>query len=170
MENKKEVKTKESKKTLSTKVEVSDSINKTKRKTVKKTETPKKWFIVDAKGLVIGRLSTKIATILLGKNKVSYLPYKDSGDYVVVVNAAKVAATGKKEDRKYYYRYSGYPGGLKTENLKTLRIRKPEMIIEHAVSGMLPKTKLGKAVIKKLYIYPGEKHTHEAQKAEELKF
>ncbi len=159
MENKKKITT-----------EKPEDLKVEKKKTLKKPHETKKWFIIDAKGLVLGRLSTKIATILLGKNKVSYLPYKDSGDYVVVVNAAKVAATGKKEDRKFYYRYSGYPGGLKTENLKTLRVRKPEMIIEHAVSGMLPKTKLGKAVIKKLYIYPGEKHPHEAQKVEELTF
>lgn len=142
---------------------------KQSKKATGKTDVAKKWFVIDAKGMVIGRLSTKIATLLLGKNKASYLPYKDSGDYVVVVNAAKVASTGKKEDRKFYYRYSGYPGGLKTENLKTLRVRRPELIIEHAVSGMLPKTKLGKAVIKKLYVYPGEKHPHEAQKVEEIK-
>lgn len=169
MENKEETKVKEPKKATSKKAEVSDVKDRNKKKIVKKVETPKKWFLVDAKDVVIGRLSTKVATILLGKNKVSYLPYKDSGDYVVVINAAKVFSTGRKEDRKFYYRYSGYPGGLKTENLKTLRTRKPELIIEHAVSGMLPKTKLGKAVIKKLYIYPGEKHPHEAQKAEAIK-
>lgn len=141
----------------------------TDKKELKKTESPKQWFLINAKDKVIGRLASKIATILLGKNKVSYLPYKDSGDYVVVINAAKVASTGKKEEKKNYYRYSGYPGGLKTETLKTLRVRKPEMIIEHSVSGMLPKTRLGKAILKKLYVYPGEKHPHEAQKVEELK-
>lgn len=168
MEKNKETKSKKIVKTTSKEVEVSVSKDKQRKKTIKQV-SQKKWFVIDAKGAVIGRLSTKIATILLGKNKVSYLPYKDSGDYVVVINAAKVSSTGKKEERKFYYRYSGYPGGLKTESLKTLRSRKPELIIEHAVSGMLPKTKLGKAVIKKLYIYPGEKHPHEAQKAEEIK-
>ena len=152
----------------------------TKQKPSKKTEkvtSPKKahkepekrWFLIDARGHIIGRLSTKIATLLLGKNKVGFLPYKDSGDYVVVVNAAKVGSTGRKEDQKKYYRYSGYPGGLKERNLKTLRVEKPEEIIRHSVSGMLPKTRLGKQIIKKLYIYPGENHPHQAQKLEEVK-
>lgn len=127
---------------------------------------PKKWFLLDARGKIIGRLATRIAKILLGKGKVSYLPYKDSGDYVVVVNASRISATGRKEENKKYYRYSGYPGGLKERTLKTLRDEKPEEIIKHAVSGMLPKTKLGKQIIKKLYIYPDEKHPHEAQKVE----
>jgi large subunit ribosomal protein L13 len=145
-------------------------IKKTVTKKIKKQPIVKKWFLIDAKDQVLGRLSSNIATILLGKNKVSYLPYLDSGDYVLVINAAKVAATGRKEEEKNYYRYSGYPGGLRTESLKTLRGRKPEMIIEHAVIGMLPKTKLGKALLKKLYIYSGDKHPHEAQKVEELTF
>jgi large subunit ribosomal protein L13 len=139
-------------------------------KKVKKTTEQKKWFLVNAKGKIIGRLATRIAKVLLGKGKVSYLPYKDSGDYVVVVNAAKVEATGRKEENKKYYRYSGYPGGLKERNLKTLRSEKPEEVIRHAVSGMLPKTRLGKQIIKKLYIYPSEKHPHEAQKVESLEF
>ncbi len=129
---------------------------------------PKKWFLVDARGKIIGRLATKIARILLGKGKVSYLPYKDSGDYVVVVNAAKIVATGRKEENKKYYRYSGFPGGLKVRTLKILREEKPEEILRHAVGGMLPKTKLGKQIIKKLYIYPSEKHKHEAQKVEAI--
>lgn len=151
-----------------------------KENKVKKTESSmkkprssvaaeKKWFLIDAKGMVIGRMSTKIAILLLGKGKVEFLPYKDSGDNVVVVNASKVSATGRKEDQKKYYRYSGYPGGLKTRDLKTLRVEKPEEIIRHAVSGMLPKTRLGKQIIKKLHIYAGEKHPHEAQKLEEVK-
>lgn len=133
-----------------------------------KTVEQKKWFLVNAKGKIIGRLATRIATILLGKGKVSYLPYKDSGDYVVVVNSAKIAATGRKEENKKYYRYSGYPGGLKERTLKTLRVEKPEEILRHAVVGMLPKTKLGKQIVKKLYIYPNEKHPHEAQKVESV--
>ena len=128
----------------------------------------KKWFLIDARGKIIGRLATKIAKILLGKGKVSYLPYKDSGDYVVVINAAKIAATGRKEENKKYYRYSGYPGGLKERTLKALREEKPEEILQHAVGGMLPKTRLGKQIVKKLYIYPSEKHPHEAQKVENI--
>lgn len=138
------------------------------KKQPKKTAQIKRWFVVDARGKVIGRLASKVATVLLGKNKVSFLPYLDSGDYVIVINAAKIASTGNKEEKKIYYRYSGYPGGLKERTLKTLRSEKPEMVVKHAVAGMLPKTKLGKAVIKKLYVYSGEKHPHEAQKAEEL--
>ena len=137
--------------------------------TSSKKEPTKRWFLIDARGKIIGRMSTKIATILMGKNKVEFLPYKDSGDYVVVINAAKVSATGRKEDQKNYYRYSGYPGGLKIRDLKTLRVEKPEEIIRHSVSGMLPKTRLGKQIIKKLYVYPGEGHPHEAQKLEEVK-
>lgn len=144
-------------------------IEKTTKVVANKELSTKKWFLVDARNKVIGRLSTKVATILLGKNKVEYQPYKDSGDYVVVVNASRVAATGRKEDRKNYYRYSGYPGGLKVRDLKTLRVEKPEEIIRHSVSGMLPKTRLGKQIIKKLYVYSGEGHPHEAQKLEEIK-
>jgi len=146
-------------------------MEKSKGKILKKENKEiqkRRWFVIDAKGKIIGRLATKIAKLLLGKGKVSYLPYKDSGDYVVVLNAAKVAVTGRKELNKKYYRYSGYPGGLKEKTLKTLREEKPEEIIRHAVAGMLPKTKLGKQVIKKLYIYPGEKHPHDAQKVEPL--
>lgn len=142
-------------------------IKKTTPKKVKTIEA-KKWFVVDAKGKVIGRLATKIATTLLGKNKVSYLPYLDKGDYVIVLNAGKIVSTGQKEEKKIYYRYSGYPGGLKQRTLKTLRVEKPEMIIKHAVSGMLPKNRLGKAIIKKLYIYTGSEHPHQAQKVQEL--
>ena len=141
--------------------------SKEKTKIVNKFDQ-KKWFLIDAKGKVIGRLATRIATLLLGKGKVSYLPYKDSGDYVVVVNAAKIVATGRKEGNKKYYRYSGYPGGLKIRNLRTLRVEKPEEILRHAVVGMLPKTRLGKQISKKLYIYSGEKHLHEAQKVESI--
>ncbi len=152
----------------SKKTEKNKEVAVEKKTAVKKTKAPKKWFLVDARGKVIGRLSTKVATILLGKNKVEYLPYMDSGDYVVVINAAKIAVTGQKEDKKMYYRYSGYPGGLKIRDLKTLRVEKPEEIVRHSVSGMLPKTRLGKQIIKKLYIYSGEKHPHEAQKLEEI--
>lgn len=147
----------------------SEKIAKPENVVLPKGKDSKKWFLFDAKGQVIGRLSTKIATKLLGKNKVTFLPYMDSGDYVVVINAAKISATGRKENQKKYYRYSGYPGGLKIRDLKTLRSERPEEIIRHSVSGMLPKTRLGKEIIKKLYIYPGESHPHQAQKLEEIK-
>lgn len=128
----------------------------------------KDWFLVNAKGKVLGRLATRVARILSGKNKISFESNLDSGDYVVVVNAAKVDITGRKREEKMYYHYSGYPGGLKSATFKKLQEEKPEIIIQRAVSGMLPKTKLGKAILKKLYIYSGEKHPHEAQKLEEL--
>ena len=132
------------------------------------SEKAKKWFLVDAKGKVLGRLATKVASILRGKENPSFVPNLDKGDYVVVINAAKVAVTGRKEENKKYYRYSGYPGGLRTQNLRTARAERPERIVEHAVVGMLPKTKLGAAVAKKLFIYPTETHPHEAQKVEKL--
>lgn len=155
-----EIKTKSKKTVGTTKV----------KKVVKKTKAPiaRKWYIIDAKEKIIGRLSSKIATLLLGKNKVTYVPYLDGGDYIVVINASKIVSTGRKEENKVYYNYSGYPGGLKSRTLKTLRVEKPEMIIKRAVSGMLPKNRLGKAVIKKLYVYAGDKHPHENHKFEEV--
>lgn len=130
----------------------------------KHTARDRKWFLVDASGQILGRLSTRIATLLMGKNKIDWQPYLDTGDYVIVINAKEIEVTGAKEENKNYYRYSGYPGGLKVENLKSLRKRKPEDIIYHAVKGMLPKTRLGRAMIKKFYVYPGSSHGHEAQK------
>jgi large subunit ribosomal protein L13 len=138
------------------------------KKEAKKEEPEKSWYLINAKGKVLGRLATRIALILMGKNKPTWQPYLDKGDNVIVVNAAKVATTGRKEEQKKYFRYSGYPGGLRTEVLSDLRKRKPEYIIHHAVKGMLPKTRLGAAMLKKLYVYPGEEHSHEAQKPEEL--
>ncbi|OGY21897.1 MAG: 50S ribosomal protein L13 [Candidatus Woykebacteria bacterium GWB1_45_5] len=129
------------------------------------TKQPERsWYLIDVKGQILGRIATKIATILMGKHKASWQPHQDLGDMVVVTNAAKVAVTGRKEEQKKYYRYSGYPGGLKTETLKSLRGRKPQDIIYHAVEGMLPRNRLGRAMIKKLFVYPGESHPHEAQK------
>ncbi|OGY24200.1 MAG: 50S ribosomal protein L13 [Candidatus Woykebacteria bacterium RBG_13_40_15] len=136
----------------------------TRQRTPKKLEPERNWFLFDAEDEILGRLAAKIAPILMGKNKVSWLPYLDKGDFVVVVNASKVAISGNKEEDKKYYRYSGYPGGLKTENLKVKRATKPQDIIYHAVAGMLPKTKLGRQMIKKLFVYPCDKHPHEAQK------
>jgi len=128
----------------------------------------KKWVLVDARGKVLGRIATRIASVLRGKENVAFVPNLDKGDHVIVINAAKVAATGRKEEKKVYFTYSGYPGGLKSRTLKTLRTEKPEKIIEHAVWGMLPKTKLGREMIKKLHVYAGDSHPHEAQKVEKL--
>lgn len=116
------------------------------------------WHLVDAKGKILGRLSTEIARKLTGKDKPFYVPYLDTGDYVIVTNATFVKVTGKKAQSKKYIRHSGYPSGLKEETFTRLIERKPEEIIRHAVSGMLPKTKLGRNIIKKLYIYGSSKH------------
>ena len=128
----------------------------------------RKWYLIDAKNKILGRLSTKIAKILMGKEKVDFARHADMGDAVIVINAAKVAVTGTKEKNKIYYRYSGYPGGLRETTLAVLRVKKPEELIYHAVSGMLPKNRLGKSLIKKLYVYPKEEYPHEAQKQVEL--
>lgn len=118
------------------------------------------WYQVDAKGKILGRVATEVATLLLGKNKPNYVPYLDTGDYVVVVNAKEVRVTGKKEQEKIYFRHSGYPGGDRRETLAELRARRPEEIVRHAVWGMVPKTKLGKKIIKKLYVYSGAEHPY----------
>jgi len=146
---------------------VMTQIAKAKPKTEKNHEE-KAWYIIDAKNKVLGRLATRIATRLMGKHKPTWQPYMDMGDYIVVINASKVSVTGRKEEQKKYFRYSGYPGGLKTETLKDLRNRKPQDIIYHAVAGMLPKNRLGSAMFKKLFVYSGERHPHEAQEPKEL--
>ena len=128
----------------------------------------KKFYLIDAQGKVLGRLATQIADILRGKNKPDFAPHLDKGDYVVVINAAKVRVTGKKRESKIYRRYSGYPGGLKEENFATLLAKKPERIIILAVRGMLPKNKLARQIVKKLKVYPGKEHKHLAQKPEIL--
>lgn len=128
----------------------------------------KDWYLINAKNKILGRLSTRIAKILMGKEKTSFVRYLDKGDNLVVINASKVVVSGNKEEDKKYYRYSGYPSGLKVTNLASLREKKPEDIIYHSVSGMLPKNKLGKSMIKKLYVYPRENHPHEAQQPQEL--
>lgn len=120
-----------------------------------KSELQRNWHLLDAQNQVLGRLATKIATRLTGKDNPSWVPYLDQGDYVVVVNAKEVVVTGKKEDQKRYYRYSGYPGGLRSESLRQLRSRRPEEIVRRAVVGMLPKNKLADQMITRLYIYPG---------------
>ncbi len=129
----------------------------------------KKWWLIDAEGVVLGKLATKIATILRGKNKAIYTPFFDSGDFVVVINSEKVKLTGKKEDQKMYYRHSGYMGGLTEIPYKTMIEKYPDRVIRHAVKGMLPKNKLNSKVLKKLKIYAGSEHKHVAQKPEALK-
>ncbi|MEM1118201.1 MAG: 50S ribosomal protein L13 [Bacteroidota bacterium] len=126
------------------------------------------WHVVDAENVVAGRLAARVATILRGKHKPEYTPHMDVGDHVIVVNADKVRFTGKKETDKQYFRHSGYPGGIKQRTPKELRDAKPTFIVENAVKGMLPRTKLGRAMIKKLHVYAGPDHPHEAQQPETL--
>ncbi len=141
-----------------------------KTKSAKKEEVERKWFVVDAQSDVVGRLSTRIATVLRGKHKPSYTPHVDTGDYVIVVNAEKVRFSGNKMSQKEYQRYSGYPGGQKSRTAAEMLEKKPEDIIEKAVRGMLPKTRLGRQMIKKLYVYTGPDHPHAAQKPEPFNF
>ena len=130
----------------------------------------RKWYVVDAAGQELGRMSSEIAKVLRGKNKPEYAPFQDLGDYVIVVNAAKVKVTGKKLDQKVYYHHSDYVGGMKETTLREMLAKKPEFVIEHAVKGMLPKGPLGSKCIKKLHVYAGAEHEQQAQKPEELKF
>lgn len=139
-----------------------------KTRSVKKEEVNRQWFVVDADGEVLGRLCTRIATVLRGKHHPEYTPHVDTGDYVIVVNAAKVRLTGNKENVKIYQNYSGYPGGLKELTASQVRERRPERLIEIAVKGMLPKNKLGNAMVKKLFVYAGPEHLHTAQQPKPL--
>jgi large subunit ribosomal protein L13 len=134
----------------------------------KSTEVERKWLVVDAEGHTLGRLSTQIATILRGKHKPGFTPSVDCGDYVVVINAEKIQVTGRRLDQKMYYRHSGYPGGLKQINLRDQLQKFPTRPIELAVKGMLPKTKLGRKMFKKLKVYAGPEHPHQAQQPETL--
>ncbi len=126
------------------------------------------WFVVNAENKVLGRLATTIATRLRGKHKPEFAPHMDNGDFIVVVNATKVKVTGNKLDQKIYNRHSGYMGGLKQTKLRTMLQTRPEHVLEHAVKGMLPKNRLGRALLKKLKIYPGADHPHTAQKPQTL--
>lgn len=130
----------------------------------------RKWYVVDAEGQTLGRLSAEIAKVLRGKNKPVFTPHIDTGDYVVVVNAAKVKVTGKKLDQKVYYHHSDYVGGMKETTLREMMAKKPEAAIEMAVKGMLPKGPLGRTMIKKLHVYAGPEHEQQAQKPEVLTF
>jgi large subunit ribosomal protein L13 len=133
-----------------------------------KAASSARWHLIDADGLVLGRIATRAARILQGKHKASYTPFIDTGDHVVVVNAAKVKLTGRKEDQKIYRQHSGYEGGLREERARIVRQRKPERLIEEAVRGMLPKTKIGEAMYRKLKVYAGADHPHSAQKPVKL--
>ena len=130
----------------------------------------RKWYVVDAEGQTLGRLSSEIAKVLRGKNKPVFTPHIDTGDYVIVVNAEKIKVTGKKMDQKIYYNHSDYVGGMKETTLKEMMDKKPERVIELAVKGMLPKGPLGRSMIKKLHVYAGPEHNHAAQKPEVLTF
>ena len=130
----------------------------------------RKWYVVDATGYTLGRLASEVAKVLRGKNKPTYTPSMDTGDYVIVVNAEKITVTGKKLDDKVYYNHSGWVGGLKETTLREMLAKHPERGIEHAVKGMLPKGPLGRSMIKKLHVYAGPEHAQQAQKPVELKF
>ena len=134
----------------------------------KKEDVDRKWYLVDAKDAILGRLAVQIANCLRGKNKPIYTPHTDTGDFMVVINAEKIRMTGKKLDQKTYYRHSGYPGGIKAETARERMSKCPEKILMDAVWGMLPKGRLGRAMFRKLKVYKGEKHPHEAQRPEVL--
>jgi large subunit ribosomal protein L13 len=131
--------------------------------TARKGAVPRQWYVVDAQGKVLGRLASRIAMVLRGKTKPTFTPHLDTGDFVVVVNAGQVQLTGRKLDNKFYYRHSGYPGGLKEISARHLLQRKPEEVLRHAVRGMLPKNSLGRHLLKKLKVYAGGEHPHQAQ-------
>jgi large subunit ribosomal protein L13 len=129
-----------------------------------KNEIPRNWHILDAEGVVLGRLASKAAMLLMGKTKPIYTPFIDTGDHVIVINAEKVKLTGQKEEQKIYRSHSGYPGGLTETQAKKVRTTRPIKMVELAIQGMLPKTKMGKQMYRKLNVYAGDKHPHQAQK------
>ena len=129
----------------------------------------RKWHVIDATDLVLGRLSTEVATLLRGKHKPTYTPHIDCGDYVIIVNASKVALTGEKLDKKIYYNHSGYTGGLRERTARVMKESYPVEMVERSVKGMLPKGRLGRQMYKKLFVYAGEEHPHQAQQPTELK-
>ena len=131
-------------------------------------DIPRDWFVVDADGMTLGRLATRVASVLRGKHKVSFAPHVDNGDFVIVVNAEKVKLSGNKEDQKLYQHYTGFPGGLKKYKAAMVRARKPERIVRQAVWGMIPRTRQGRQVIRRLKIHVGGEHTHVAQQPQVL--
>ncbi len=134
----------------------------------KAAEISRKWYVVDAEGQVLGRLASQVATILRGKHKPIYTPHMDVGDHVIIINAEKIRVTGKKAKQKKYFRHSGYPGGVRFETFTELMNRHPERILEKAIKGMLPHNRLGRKMFKKLKVYVGPNHVHQAQKPEKL--
>jgi large subunit ribosomal protein L13 len=136
----------------------------------KEAEIQRDWYVIDAQGQTLGRLATRTATILRGKHKPLYTPHVDCGDYVIIINAEKVHATGQKMSQKKYYRHSGYPGGIKEISLRDQLQKFPERVLEAAVRGMLPKNRLGRRMFKKLKVYPGPNHPHEAQQPKAMEF
>jgi large subunit ribosomal protein L13 len=132
----------------------------------KASEIHSRWYLIDASGVVLGRLATTVAKLLTGKTKTNYVPYLDGGDHVVIINANKVKITGKKLEQKFYHRFSGYPGGMKSISLKDQLAKHPTRVVEDAVTGMLPKSKLGRAMAKKLRVYAAPSHPHASQKLE----
>ena len=128
------------------------------------------WYVVDGTNQTVGRMCSRIAAVLRGKTKPTYTPHVDTGDFIIVINAEKVVLTGDKLNQKMYDHYTGYPGGLKEETASNLQKRRPEMLIERAVKGMLPKNRLGRKMVKKLFVYAGAEHPHGAQQPKELKF
>lgn len=136
----------------------------------KKNEIERKWWLIDADGKVLGRLATEISILLQGKRNPEFVRFMDSGDFVVVINAEKVVVTGKKLEQKKYYSHSGYPGGIREKTLKELLEKNPEDVLRKAVRGMIPKNKLGRAMYKKLKVYAGPDHPHEAQMPQEYQF
>ena len=136
--------------------------------TGKTAEIEREWFIVDAEGQTLGRLASRIAPILKGKHKPTYMPHLDVGDFVVIVNAEKVRVTGHKLDQKFYHRHSGYPGGLTSISLRDQLAKHPERVLQSAIKGMLPKNKLGRRMLKKLKVYAGPEHPHQAQQPKQL--
>jgi large subunit ribosomal protein L13 len=135
---------------------------------IKAKEVNKKWHVVDATGKTLGRLSSRVAQVLRGKQKVNYTPHMDMGDFVIIINAEKVLLTGNKEEQKEYFRHTNYPGGAKTSSLKLLRTKNPEFILKNAVKGMLPHNRLGKKILEHLKIYVGNNHPHDAQNPSKL--
>jgi large subunit ribosomal protein L13 len=136
--------------------------------TAKTAEIEREWYVVDAEGQTLGRLASRIAPIIKGKHKPIYTPHLDCGDYVIVINADKVRVTGQKMDQKFYHRHSGYPGGLRSISLRDQLATYPERVLQFAVKGMLPKNKLGRRMIKKLKVYAGDSHPHQAQQPKPL--
>jgi large subunit ribosomal protein L13 len=136
----------------------------------KKGEVDRHWYVVDASDQTVGRLSTEVARLLTGKHKPQYAPHIDTGDFVIVINAEKAVFSGRKEEQKVYYRHSMYPGGLKSKTAAQLRIQRPSRLIEYAVKGMLPKNRLGRHQLRKLKVYAGAEHPHQAQKPEAISF